>query len=136
MRQAGLFSFSVQLKRLWVGGDPHETLRRVVGFEALRPALADVDDAKRGRPPHDAVAMFKLLILAAQNTVSDARMQFLIRDRLSCLRFLCFGLGTATLNANTIRLFREWLTRAGAMDTLFAAFDSQLRERGTCRWAV
>jgi hypothetical protein len=29
--------------------------------------------------------MFKVLILAAQNTVSDARMEFLIRDRLSWL---------------------------------------------------
>jgi hypothetical protein len=29
------------------------------------------------------VAKFKVLILAAQNTVSDARMEFLIRYRLS-----------------------------------------------------
>ena len=74
--------------------------------------------------------MFKVLILAAQNTVSDARMEFLIRDRLSWLRFLGFNLGAVTPDENTIRLFREKLTHAGALDALFAAFDRQLRERG------
>jgi hypothetical protein len=39
--------------------------------------------------------MFKVLILAAQDNVNDERMEFLIRDRLSCLRFLGFGLGIA-----------------------------------------
>jgi IS5 family transposase len=134
MRQAGLFGLSAQLKRLSDGGDPLETLGWVVDFEAFRPALEAAlgygDGAKGGRPPYDAVAMFKVLILAAQNTVSDARMEFLIRDRLSWLRFLGFDLGAPTPDANTIRLFRERLTRAGAMDTLFASFDRQLRERG------
>ena len=74
--------------------------------------------------------MFKVLILAAQNTVSDARMEFLIRDRLSWLRFLGFDLGAPTPDENRIRLFREKLTRAGAIDALFAAFDRRLRERG------
>lgn len=74
--------------------------------------------------------MFKVLILAAQNNVSDARMEYLIRDRLSWLRFLGFDLGAPTPDANTIRLFHEKLTEAGALDTLFADFDRQLKERG------
>lgn len=74
--------------------------------------------------------MFKVLILAAQNTVSDACMEFLIRDRLSWLRFLGFDLGAPTPDENTIRLFREKLTRAGAIDALFVAFDRQLPDRG------
>jgi transposase len=134
MRQAGLFGLSDQLKRLSDCGDPLETMSRVVDFEvfrsALEGALAYGDGAKGGRPPYDPVAMFKVLILAAQNTVSDARMEFLIRDRLSWLRFLGFDLGAVTPDENTIRLFREKLTRAGAIDALFAAFDRQLRERG------
>jgi transposase len=110
-------------------------MSRVVDFEVFRPALdkalAYGDGARGGRPPYDPVAMFKVLILAAQNTVSDARMEFLIRDRLSWLRFLGFDLGAVTPDENTIRLFRgEKLTRAGAIDALFAAFDRQLRERG------
>lgn len=134
MRQAGLFGLSDQLKRLSECGDPLETMLRVVDFELFRPALEKAlaygDGARGGRPPYDPVAMFKVLILAAQNTVSDARMEFLIRDRLSWLRFLGFDLGAPTPDENTIRLFREKLTRAGAIDALFAAFDRRLRDRG------
>lgn len=134
MRQAGLFGLSDQLKRLSDCGDPLETMARVVDFEVFRPtlekALAYGNGAKGGRPPYDPVAMFKVLILAAQNTVSDARMEFLIRDRLSWMRFLGFDLGAVTPDENTIGLFREKLTCAGAIDALFTAFDRQLRERG------
>jgi transposase len=133
MRQTGLFGLSNQLKRLSDCGDPLETMSRVVDFEVFRPALEKAlpygDGARGGRPPYDPVAMFKVLILAAQNTVSDARMKFLIRDRLSWLRFLGFDLGATTPDKNMIRLFREKLTRAGALDALFAAFDRQLRDR-------
>jgi IS5 family transposase len=134
MRQSGLFGLSDQLKRLSNCGDPLETMGRVVNFEVFRPALEKAlaygDGARGGRPAYDPVAMFKVLILAAQNTVSDARMEFLIRDRLSWLRFLGFDLGAVTPDENTIRLFREKLMRAGALDALFAAFDRQLRTRG------
>ncbi len=134
MRQAGLLGLSEQLKPLSDCGDPMGTMARVVDFEMFRPALEKAlaygDGAKGGRPPYDPMAMFKALILAAQNTVSNARMEFLIRDRLSWLRFLGFDLGAATPDENTIRLFREKLTRAGAIDTLFTAFDRSLRERG------
>jgi transposase len=134
MRQDGLFGLSDHLKRLSAVGDPLETMDRVVDFEVFRPALEKAlaygDGTKGGRPPYDPVAMFKVLILAAQNTVSDARMEFLIRDRLSWLRFLGFDLGAVTPDENTIRLFREKLTRSGAIDALFAAFDRRLRERG------
>lgn len=74
--------------------------------------------------------MFKVLILAAQNNVSDERMEFLIRDRLSWLRFLGFGLGDRTPDENTIRLFRERLTRSGTIEKLFAKFDRQLKASG------
>ena len=59
----------------------------VVDFEvfcpALEKALAYGDGAKGARQHYDPVAMFKVLILAAQNTVSDARMDFLIRAGLA-----------------------------------------------------
>lgn len=134
MRQAGLFGLSEHLKRLSAHGDPLEVLARVVDFEAFRPvldaALAYSDGTKGGRPPYDPVTMLKVLVLAAQNNVSDARMEYLIRDRLSWLRFLSFDLGAPTPDANTIRMFRERLTEAGALDLLFADFDGQLKERG------
>tara|TARA_R110000772_G_scaffold88129_1_gene183358 strand:+ start:1406 stop:2470 length:1065 start_codon:yes stop_codon:yes gene_type:complete len=134
MKQSGLFGLSDHLKRLSANGDPLEELGRIVDFEGFRAilnnALAYSDGAKGGRPPYDPVAMFKILILAAQNNVADARMEYLIRDRLSWLRFLGFDLGAPTPDANTIRLFRERLTEAKSITVLFDAFDNQLRNSG------
>lgn len=134
MKQSGLFGLSDHLKRLSANGDPLEELGRIVDFELFRAlletALAYSDGKRGGRPPYDAVAMFKVLILAAQNNVADGRMEYLIRDRLSWLRFLGFDLGAPTPDANTIRMFRERLTEAKAMGTLFDAFDQQLRKGG------
>lgn len=87
MKQSGLFGLSDHLKRLSAHDDPLEQLGRLVDFEAFRPtliaALAYSDGAKGGRPPYDPVAMLKALVLAAQDNVADARMEYLIRDRLS-----------------------------------------------------
>ncbi len=134
MKLSGLFAIGDHLKRLSETGDPLEALGRIIDFEAFRPVLAAglgySDGAKGGRPPYDPLIMFKVLILAAQNNVSDERMEFLIRDRLSWLRFLGFDLGDRTPDENTIRLFRERLTRSGTIDKLFTEFDRQLRASG------
>ena len=122
------------MQRLSAHGDPLEELGRINDFKAFRSTLASAlaygDGAKGGRSPYDPVAMLKVLVLAAQNNVADARMEYLIRDRLSWLRFLGFDLGAATPDANTIRMFREKPTETGALDAMFAAFDRQLKERG------
>src|SRR5215207_5633789 len=134
MMQFGFFDLPDHLHRLSEAGDPLEAMTQAVDFEAFRPmleqALAYSDGAKGGRPPYDPVTMFKALILAAQNNVSDGRMEFLIRDRLSWMRFLDFELGCPTPDENTIRLFRERLTKAGAICRLFDLFDAQLRGAG------
>ena len=134
MRQAGLFGLPDHLRKQSSTGDPLEALAKVVDFEIFREALETAldysDGSKGGRPAYDPVAMFKVLILAAQHTVSDERMEFLIRDRLSWLRFLGFDLGAPTPDRNTIWTFRERLIRAGAVDDLFATFDRELRRSG------
>jgi transposase, IS5 family len=70
--------------------------------------------------------MFKILVIQAQNNLSDDRAEFLINDRLSFMRFLGLGL----TDARTIRAFRERLTRAGAIGALFARFDQAIRKAG------
>ena len=81
------------------------------------------DRAKGGRPPFDHVVMFKVLILQTQNNLSDERTEFYLRDRLTWMRFLGLGLGDPVPDANTIWTFREALTKAGAIERLFALFD-------------
>jgi transposase, IS5 family len=79
--------------------------------------------------------MFKVLILQASHSLSDERTEFLIKDRLSFMRFLGLGLADPVPDANTIWTFREALTRAEidgrpAVEVLFARFDAALRQAG------
>jgi IS5 family transposase len=74
--------------------------------------------------------MFKILIIQTTNNLSDERAEFLINDRLSFMRFLGLGLEDRVPDARTIWLFREKLTTAGAIKTLFERFDATLRRAG------
>ena len=67
--------------------------------------------------------MFKVLILQAQHNLSDARMELMLQDRLSWMRFAGFDLGQKTPDENTIRLFRNKLTERGALKRVMKAFD-------------
>ena len=134
MQQSGLFGLSEHLERLSKHGDPLEILDATVDFEFFRPWLVEGlgygDGAKGGRPPFDPVSMFKALILQAQHNLSDARMEFMIRDRLSWMRFLGFDLGAATPDETTIRHFRNRLTETGTLKRVMKAFDRQLKKKG------
>jgi IS5 family transposase len=134
MRQAGLFGLSDHLERLSKDGDPLEVLEATVDFEHFRGWLVEGlgygDGSKGGRPPFDPVSMFKALILQAQHNLSDARMEFMIRDRLSWMRFLDFDLGAPTPDENTIRHFRNRLTETGTLRRVMKAFDWQLQKNG------
>ena len=116
----GLFDVEERLRRLSDIGDQLEAFSTVVDFEMFRPeldaALSYSDGAKGGRPPFDPVMMFKILVIQAQNGLSDDRTEFLINDRLSFMRFLGLGLSDKAPDAKTIWAFRERLTQAGAID--------------------
>jgi transposase, IS5 family len=133
-RQPGLFDVDERLRRLSDIGDQLEAFAAVVDFEMFRPdlvaALNYSDGSRGGRPPFDPVMMFKILVIQAQNDLSDDRAEFLINDRLSFMRFLGLGLGDRVPDAKTIWAFRERLTRAGAIEALFARFDRAIREAG------
>jgi IS5 family transposase len=96
----------------------------------LEQAVPRSDRAKGGRPPFDHVLMFKTLILQASYNLSDERTEYLIRDRLSFMRFLGLGLADTVPDANTIWTFREALKKAEAIDALFARFNDVLRSSG------
>lgn len=134
MEHQSFFGLSEHLERLSQNGDPLEVLERTVDFEHFRGWLVEGlgygDGARGGRPPFDPVSMFKALILQAQHNLSDAKMEFMIRDRLSWMRFLNFDLGGPTPDENTIRLFRNKLTETGTLKRVMKAFDWQLQKKG------
>lgn len=109
-------------------------LEATVDFEYFRGWLVEGlgygDGAKGGRPPFDPVSMFKVLIVQAQHNLSDAKMEFMIRDRLSWMRFFGFDLGGAMPDENTIRHFRNRMTETGTLKRVMKAFDWQLQKKG------
>jgi transposase, IS5 family len=133
-RQPGFFDMDDRLRWLSEAGDPLERLAAVVDFELFRleleAALKRSDRAKGGRPPYDAVLMFRVLVLQTLWTLSDDQTEYQLRDRLSFMRFAGLSLAEPVPDAKTIWLFREQLVRAGAFERLFERFDAVLRERG------
>lgn len=132
--QPGFFDADERLKALSVSGDPLERLSKVVDFEVFREdlevALVRSHRGKGGRPPYDAVVMFKVLVLQTLYTLSDDAAEYQLKDRLSFMRFCGLALHDPVPDAKTIWLYREQLTRAGALQRLFDRFDAILRERG------
>ena len=117
----GFFDVDERLAELSAKGDDLERVKALVDFEMFRAALEAAvprgDRLRGGRPPFDHVFMFKVLILQARHSLSDERCEYLIKDRLSFMRFL--GLGLA-----------EALKTADAIDALFQQFDASLRDAG------
>ncbi|WP_420337133.1 IS5 family transposase [Roseibium sp.] len=132
--QAGFWDIDERYVRLSEVGDPLEKLNAVVPWEVFRKPLAKAlkrsDGSKGGRPPYDAVLMFKIMVLQALYSLSDDQAEFQIQDRLSFMRFLGLGIGDRVPDAKTIWLFREHLTQAKAIDNLFTRFDRHLTKAG------
>jgi IS5 family transposase len=132
--QAGFFDGEERLAWLSAAGDPLERLAAVVDFELFRGelerALKRSNRARGGRPPYDAVLMFRVLVLQTLYTLSDDQTEYQLRDRLSFMRFVGLALHEPVPDAKTIWLYREQLVRVGSLQRLFARFDRVLREKG------
>jgi transposase, IS5 family len=114
--EAGFFDVDERLRQISAKGDSLERLNAVIDFELFRAdlerAVPRADRVKGGRPAFDHVLMFKTLILQAHHNLSDERTEYLIRGRLSFMRFPGLGLADTVPDANAIWTFREALTRA------------------------
>jgi IS5 family transposase len=134
MMQTGLLDWQIRFWQLDAGGDPLPRLKKLVDWERFRPELEAVRDKERksnaGRKPFDVVLMFKVLVLQSLYNLSDEKIEFQIRDRISFMRFLDLSLGDAVPDEKTIWLFREQLTEAGLIKRLFQEFDAFLEEKG------
>jgi IS5 family transposase len=82
------------------------------------------------RKAYGGVFMFKILILQRINNISDEKAEFLINDRHSSQRFLGLRLGSTVPDFSTVWLFREALTKAGVIKSLFVPFGAMLEKQG------
>ena len=108
--QRGFWDVEDRLKELSAEGDPLEKLSATVDFEMFRPLLQKVfgraDPSKGGRPGFDVVLKFRMLVLQALHGLSLQQTDYLVRDRLSWMRFCGLGPGDAVPDANTLWDFR------------------------------
>ena len=133
-KSRSFFDEEFRLEKISVKQDPLEKLNKNINWEIFRSilnqAFAKEPKGKGGRPPYDYVMMFKILILQRYYNISDEQVEYQILDRLSFMRFLNLALCDNVPDCNTVWLFRENLTKAGAIENLFLRFNEQLQKQG------
>src|SRR6266699_2780819 len=122
------------MKRLNVGDRVREVDGNAVGIivHIMREADLIVVNwpPSHRRKPYDTILKFKILVLQSLHNLSDDRTEYLIRDRISFMRFLDLELEDPVPDATTIWLFREALAQAGLIDKLFERFGQHLEAEG------
>jgi transposase, IS5 family len=83
-----------------------------------------------GRPPYEALAMFRALLLAQWHDLSDPALEDALADRASFRRFCGFSLDARTPDETTLCRFRNALKEARLGAALFEEVARQLDERG------
>ena len=135
---AGLFDVDERHAKLTLLGDPLVELKKMIDWEAFRDDIEKAREKVREKPrksaagakPIDAVLMFKTIVLQQLNNLSDDRIEYQIRDRLSFMRFLGLNLEDRVPDAKTVWLFRETLKQAELGEALFKRFEEQLAAKG------
>jgi IS5 family transposase len=134
MNQPGFFDLSDRYAKLDSLGDPLPKIDAVIDWGHFRPVLAQArrkqGKTAAGRPPFDALLMFKVLVLQSFYNLSDDQAEFQIRDRYSFQRFLGLAPEGRVPDAKTIWLFRETLKDHNLIGKLFAALDNQIELAG------
>ncbi len=133
-RQPGFFDTDERLRWLSAAGDPLERLASIVDFELFRPeldaALGRSDRAKGGRPPYEAVLMFRTLVLQTLYTLSDDQPS--ISSATGCPS--CASSGSRSLIRCRTRRRSGCSGNSSSermrSSALFERFDAALRERG------
>jgi IS5 family transposase len=113
---------------------PWEDFR--AGIEAVTETKPEQRKSNSGRKPYDTILKLKIVVLQSLHNLSDERTEYLIRDRISFMRFLDLELEDPVPDATTIWLFREALAQGGLIDRLFERLASISRPRAILRAAA
>lgn len=130
----GFFDVELRVQWLEAKGNPLSRLDAVIDWESFRPqlaqALAKPAKGPGGRPAHDPLKMFKLLVVQRYYNLSDEQTEYQVSDRLSFQKFAGWTVADKVPDANTLWDFREALVSAGVFEQLFAVFAQQLQAQG------
>lgn len=104
-----------------------------IDFQVLSRALDETAardlSTKGGRPPYPTGTRVRMLVLKRLNSLSDERMEFLLRDRLSYQRFRGLTQALNVPDRTTIWTFENRMGEAGAR-VLFNGVTEQLLRKG------
>ena len=134
MKQLGFLDFDIRLHRIDMAGDPLTKINEVIDWEIFRPIIDQARKKERksnaGAKGFDSILLFKILILQSLYRLSDEALEFQILDRYSFSRFLGLHAASKIPDCTTIWRFREDLTKADVVETLFARFETFLHDHG------
>ena len=135
MGQKGFFDVERRLEAISAKGDPLETIKTIVRWEDFRADIEAVTETKpeerksnAGRKPYDTILKFKIVVLQSLHNLSDEQTEYLIRDRLSFIRFLDLELEDPVPDATTIWLFREALAQAVIVQGFFGPYSKRIAQ--------
>ena len=132
--QTSFFDLENRYASLSTLGDPLERLNAAIDWEIFRSDLERIDQKTRksaaGCKPTCRVLMFKLLILQRLHGLSDERLEYQVRDRLSFMRFLGLELAGKVPDARTVWAFRESLKEHQLAEVLFERLHQSLAGMG------
>jgi len=133
MEEKHVFGVEIQLEKLTKLGDPLVKINEMIDWEMFREVIETgirKDMSKGGRPPYDAVMMYKITMLQQWYGLSDAGIEYQINDRVSFCRFLGLEFGAKVPDGNTIWDFKEALKKTEVDRKLFDLFNKKLAEEG------
>jgi IS5 family transposase len=122
-----------QLDRVTALGDPLLRVNAAINWEMFRAPIEGAirkDMSKGGRPPFDAIMMYKITMLQQWYGLSDQSVEYQVNDRVSFCRFLGLEFGDKVPDGNTIWDFKEALKEHGVDRQLFEKFNAMLEEKG------
>ena len=137
MGQKGFFDVERRLEAISAKGDPLETIKKIVPWEDFRAGIEAVTETKpeqrksnAGRKPYDTILKLKIVVLQSLHNLSDERTEYLIRDRISFMRFLDLERKFWEAAIAKVEVAREALAEAGLIDQLFERFGQHLEAAG------
>ena len=110
-------------------------LKEIIDFEQFRDILEPVFEntekrSNAGRKQIDPAFMFKVLFLQRLYGMSDAQIEYHIKDRTCFRDFLCIQSVDGVPDGKTVWKYKDALAQNGTYDSLFKRFNEYLDSIG------
>lgn len=126
-RVMGQLSFADALRHKRAGlNERLSKIDALIDWRAVEALLEPLSPPERGAPGYPALVLFKAVLLAQWNRLSDEAMEEMLADRYSFQRFCGIAAGDPVPDYTTLWRFREALGRSGLGPLLFAEVNRQL----------